>query len=291
MTGDRLDLEVRELRILVAIAEHGSITAAAATLGIRQPGVSRALSRLEARLGVRLVHRTTRSLELTPAGEAFRRAAVRALAAVDDAVAAARKQAGPLRLGFSWSAAGRHTVPILRTWHERYPSRPVQMNRHDDRSAGLDAGEVDLALVRVRLDRSRYAMIELNREGRCVAVPDGDPLAGRERVRLADLAGRALAVVSAYGTTTLDLWPVGARPTIVADARNIDDWLAVIAAGRAIGLTAASTAVQHPAPGIAFVPVADAPPLVTWLAWERSGQHPWRREFVELARGVVSIAG
>ena len=278
--------DVRHLRVLLAVAATGSLTGAAATLGMGQPGVSRALAQLEERVGVRLVRRTTRAVALTPAGEAFREPAARALAALGEAVAAARGRTGPLRLGFSWSAAGRHTVPMLHAWRERHPDRPVLLHRYDDRTAGLATGEVDLALVRLRLDPARYAGTPLFREGRCVAVADDDPLAARPGLALADLAGRPLAVVSAYGTTTLSLWPPDRRPVVAVDARNIDDWLAVIAAGEAVGVTAGSTAHAHPVPGVTYVPLVDAPPVEVRLAWRREAVHPWRREFVDLAREV-----
>jgi DNA-binding transcriptional LysR family regulator len=280
-------IEVRHLRTVVAIAEHGSLTGAAAALGLGQPGVSRALAQVEARLGVRLVQRTTRSTELTPAGEAFREAAVRALVAIADAATAARGRTPPLRWGFSWSAAGRHTLPVLHEWRRRYPDRPVEVRRSDDRTAGLATGEADVAVVRVRLEAARYARSELFRERRCVAVADADPLAGRAELRLADLAGRPLAIASSYGTTTTALWPPGRRPVVTVDVRTIDDWLAVIGSGQAIGVTAESTAHQHPLPGITYVPVVDAPPIVVWLAWRRDRVHPWQRAFLQVARQVV----
>jgi DNA-binding transcriptional LysR family regulator len=285
------DVEVRHLHVLVAIAGTGTLTGAAAMLGIGQPAVSRALAQLEERLGVRLVNRTTRSVRLTPAGHAFHEGAVRSLAALDAAVAAARGERQPLRLGFSWSAAGRHTFPLLRSWRELHPEIPLEVHRHDDVTAGLAGADVDVALVRSRLDESRYAHAELLRERRLVAVAEGDPLAGRASVRLADLAGRPLAVTTAYGTTTLALWPPGQEPVIVADARNIDDWLAVIGSGAAVGVTAASTADQHAVPGIRYVPLEDAPPIVAHLAWERRRDHPARAAFVRLARRVVRDDG
>jgi len=285
-----MDVDVRHLRVLLAVAGTGSLTAAAAVLGMGQPGVSRALAQLESRLGVRLVQRTTRAVALTPAGEAFREPAARALAALTEAVTAARGLTGPLRLGFSWSAAGRHTVPVLHAWRERHPERPVQVRRHDDRTAGLATGEVDVAVVRVRLDPARYARAQLLAEGRCAALADDDPLAARPHLALDDLAGRRLAVVSAYGTTTLSLWPADRRPVVAVDARNVDDWLAVIAAGEAIGVTVESTAHAHPVPGITYVPLAGAPPVTVWLAWRRDAAHPWRGDFVALARAVCAPA-
>jgi DNA-binding transcriptional LysR family regulator len=77
MDGRGVDeLELRHLRVLVALAREGTFTDAAIDLGLSQPDVSRSLARLEQLVGVELVARTTRSLELTPAGQAAVVAAV-----------------------------------------------------------------------------------------------------------------------------------------------------------------------------------------------------------------------
>ena len=87
-------LDVRSLRVLVALAEEGTFTDAAIRLGTGQPAVSRALARLEAHLDVQLLQRTTRSLRLTPAGEACYAAAVEALAALANLCAQASQADG-----------------------------------------------------------------------------------------------------------------------------------------------------------------------------------------------------
>src|SRR3954464_11620197 len=82
--------EIEEIVAFLRVAETGSFTAAGERLGLPKSTVSRRVARLEAKLGVQLVHRTTRSLALTEAGNMFHDRASRALAALEEATLAAR---------------------------------------------------------------------------------------------------------------------------------------------------------------------------------------------------------
>src|SRR5690348_12137766 len=104
------------LRYFLVVAQERHFTRAAERIGIAQPALSARIRRLEADLGTQLLVRTTRTVELTPAGMALAESAPAALAAVDRAFDAARRvgigAAGPLRIGYSLSA-GAETAPTL----------------------------------------------------------------------------------------------------------------------------------------------------------------------------------
>ena len=170
---------------LVALAAEGSFTDAAIALGVGQSAVSRTLAQLERIVGVVLVHRTTRSVTLTPAGEAARAAAVDALRALDAVADAATGRSRPLRIGYSWAALGRYTTDILRTWREQCPDRPLEVHRIDERLAGLRTGVVDLAVIRGERPTGALRTQLLFTEGRVAAVPAGHPLASAAAVSLA----------------------------------------------------------------------------------------------------------
>ena len=125
-----MDLEVRQLRVLVAVDEERSFTAAADRLGMSQAAVSRALAALEHELGTRLMHRTTRRVEPTEAGASFTATARRVLAELDRAVAEARGERSVIRVGYQWAALGAHTTPVLRTWN-----RDARRHAHAARAA------------------------------------------------------------------------------------------------------------------------------------------------------------
>ncbi|WP_433506481.1 LysR family transcriptional regulator [Pseudonocardia halophobica] len=285
-----MSADLRHLRAFLAIAEAGAITRAAARLHIGQPALSRTLHQLETHLGVRLVERSTHHLALTPAGLAFRERAERAVEAVDallDPARAAEWLRVPLRLGHAWSALGGRTPELLRRWRAEHPDLPLELVQLDTRTAGLADGRVDAAVLRgrVRIPGTRAA--RLPDETRVAAVPEGDALAARASLTLADLVGRTVAVNRVTGTTTASLWPADSRPEISWVATT-EDWLVRIASGGgAVGVTPAATSQLHRFPGVAYVPLADAPPVPVWLVWTDPPTHPAVPRLVELVQEVT----
>ncbi|MFJ2771875.1 LysR family transcriptional regulator [Streptomyces sp. NPDC087300] len=285
-------LELRHLRCFLAVADEGNITRAAARLRITQPAASRTLAALEDALGSRLVDRSTHHLTLTPEGRAFRDKAALAVAAFEDALDAGRSVRRALRLGHAWSAAGAYTTPLLRRWRAAHPDVPLELLRIDDRTAGLARGAVDAALLRGPVGTPGLVTELLHTEARVAAVPADGPLAGRWRLALGDLADQPVALNTVSGTTTPDLWPAENRPTAMITVANTDDWLAAIAASRAVGVTTTATAALHPHPGVAYVPLTDAPPVPVFLA-RRDGppSHPALGELCALAHEITGGAG
>ncbi|GAA0259513.1 LysR family transcriptional regulator [Cryptosporangium japonicum] len=276
-----MDVELRHLRALVAIVDAGTVTAAAAALGVAQPALSRTLRQLENRVGTRLVDRDTRHLEPTPRGRALYDRARAILTAVEDALAEA---AGPrpLRLGYSWAALGSRTTPLLRAWRATHPDVPVEVHRVDSRTAGLEHGLVDVALL--RSEPVGFPGRPLYREPRLAALPDIHPLAARDVLTLDDLAAETLALIPPVGTTSLDLWPPERRPTRIVELSNVDEWLNAIASGGAVGVTAAATRHTHAYPGVVYRPLADVPPITVYVAWADGPPHPALPDFLDHLR-------
>ncbi|MGW8886647.1 LysR family transcriptional regulator [Streptomyces sp. NPDC055749] len=280
-------IELRHLRAFLAVADEGNVTRAAARLNLTQPAVSRTLAALEKHLGVRLVDRSTHHLALTAEGAAFRDKAAAAVAAFDEAVDPDRLRHWPLRIGHAWSAFGPYTTPLLRAWHERHPRTPLELLRIDDRTAGLTRGEVDAALLRGPVDTPGLVTEVLFTEDRVAAVTADGPLAARTSLTLSDLSDGPVVLNTVSGITTLDLWPPHDRPTTTLTVANTDDWLTAIAAGRASGVSAVSTAAMHPHAGVAYRPLDDAPPVPVLLARRDAPGHPALPELAALAREIV----
>lgn len=284
-------IEIRHLRAFLAVADEASVTRAAARLRLTQPAVSRTLAALESRLGIRLVDRSTHHLELTPEGVAFRDKAAAAVATFDEALDPGGLRRRPLRLGHAWSAFGRYTTPLLRSWQERHPQTPLELRRIDDRTAGLTRGEVDAALLRGPVEAPGLITEVLYEEERVAAVAADGPLASRTTLRLSDLATGTVVLNTVSGTTTPGLWPPDARPAATLTVANTDDWLAAIAAGRGTGVSAASTAGMHPHAGVAYRPLVDAPALPVLLARRDAPGHPALADLASLAREIVARDG
>jgi DNA-binding transcriptional LysR family regulator len=275
-------LELRHLRVLLAIADRGTLTDAAAELGLSQPAVSRSLAQLEVILGAPLVARTTRELHLTAAGERVVDAARATLRAADGVVDAATGVVPPLRVGYSWAALGEHTTTVLRLWRRRHPTVALELRRVDARDAGLRRGLVDVAIVRGEFREPGVRTEWLWDESKLAALPTGHPLAARTDLRMADLASETVALTSGIGTTALDQWPPAVRPRHSIETGNTDEWLTVIAAGDAVGVTPTGTAVQHQRSGVVYVPLLDGDPVPVLAAWPQRAAHVAVPELLDL---------
>ncbi|NEA08688.1 LysR family substrate-binding domain-containing protein, partial [Streptomyces sp. SID10692] len=208
--------------------------------------------------------------------------------AFDEAVGPGRPGPRPLRLGHAWSAFGPYTTPLLRAWQERYPGTPLELLRIDDRTAGLTRGEVDAALLRGPVEAPGLVTEVLYTEVRVAAVTADGPLARRESLALADLAGGPVVLNPVSGTTTVELWPPHTRPAATLTVGNTDDWLTAIAAGRGSGVSTTSTAVLYPHAGVAYVPLDDAPGVPVLLARRDAPGHPALPRLAALAREIIA---
>jgi len=189
-----MPVELRHITSFLVLAEELHFGRSAARLHISQPSLSLQLQQLERRVGVQLVARTSHSVRLTPAGEAFRREAGPLIGQLDRAVEAAR-QAGPaasghLRIGFNFPAGQRVLVPALARMRDTYPQvRTSLLQRHTcGQLAELRRGRLDLAFVYGTCEDegiSQRPILTLPVVGICAS---DHPLATGERVRWPELA-------------------------------------------------------------------------------------------------------
>ena len=146
-------LDVTRLRVLVAVARHGSVTAAARELNYAQPSVSHHLARLEAETGVRLIQRAGRGIRLTEAGRLLADRAAEVLGRLDAAenelAAHAGLSAGRVRLAAFPSALGTIVPAAAAMLRAEYPGMDVRLTEAEPPEAlrMLRAGYVDVALV------------------------------------------------------------------------------------------------------------------------------------------------
>ncbi len=137
----------QEMQVFVRIAERGSFTQAADDLQLPRATVSNLIQRLEARLGVRLLERTTRMVRLTPDGEAYRQRCVGLLADLEEADGLFRQAEpkGLLRVNLQGTLARRFVVPALPAFLARHPQLELQIGE-DDRLVDLVREGVDCVL-------------------------------------------------------------------------------------------------------------------------------------------------
>lgn len=191
-------MESRELTYFVAVAEEQSFTRAADRLGIAQPPLSRAIQRLERRLGVRLLDRTSREVSLTHAGEVLLREGRKALTALATAERSAR-QAGHAATRLTVVLKPGCDAGLLGSVLPRFANHPdavdveVRLCGIGEEKASLRDATADVALIRLpQDDLSGLAVEYLLTEREVAVLPPGHRLAGRSSVRMTDLAGESV---------------------------------------------------------------------------------------------------
>ena len=190
-------MELRQLRYLVALADECHFTRAAAREHIAQPALSQQIRRLEAEVGLALVERTTRKVALTGAGELLVARARHILSELDAAQAELQTLAGVQ--GGRLSVGALHTMGpvdlslLLASFHRNHPAveLTVREQSSEELAEMLRDDVIDLAFLSVteRIQRRGLELHPLVSEELVVVVPDQHPLAGRDVVRLAELAG------------------------------------------------------------------------------------------------------
>ncbi len=172
------------MEVFAVVADAGSLSAAGRTLGLTPSAISRTIDRIEARLGVRLMLRTTRLLTLTAEGLSYLGAARRILADLDDAEQAVADQGAPrgrLRVSAALAHGRLVVVPLLKGFVARYPHILVDINL-TDAVVDVAAGQADVAIRFGLLADSALTARKLGETGRIVvASPDylaqhGEPM-------------------------------------------------------------------------------------------------------------------
>lgn len=244
-------MELRHLRYFIAVAEELHFTRAAQRLSIAQPPLSQQIKSLEQEVGVELLRRTKRRVELTDAGRCFLDEARRAVAQVDQAVAEARRAArgeiGRVLVGFVGSATYTVLPQVFRAFRGRYPSVEVVLRELTtaQQIAALSSGEIDLGFVRAPPDHEDLVSRVLVDEPFVAALPRRHPLARGPKVRVADLAGepfilfpRPLAA-GLYDAVVSACQRAGFSPRIVQETTQIPVMISLVAAGLGVALVPA----------------------------------------------------
>jgi DNA-binding transcriptional LysR family regulator len=294
-----MNIELRHLRYFVAVAEEASFTAAATRVHVAQQVLSTQIRQLEEAIGSQLLNRTSRGVTLTPAGAAFLDAAREVLAGLDRGVTAARNAAsavaGKLSVGLGPGCENETRTSLLTTFENAYPEVDLRLQTFDmtQPSAGLLDHSSDVALLRPPVAAPGIELVIVRSEPRVFALPVGHPLAGRDELRLADVAGlpwvsAGLATDGCEPAAWQDDWlikprPGGDVPIIGATARTVDEWCEHVVAGHGISLCPASAARFHSRPGVCFVPSAGLPQTTMCVAWRTGDTRPMVRHFVSLA--------
>src|SRR5690242_3497678 len=185
-------VESRRLRYFVAVAEELSFVRASQRLRIAPPALSRAISELEAHLGVRLFDRSSRHVALTEAGSALLPDVRRALQDLDAATSRIQRLSGPerrLTVAYKSDMDGGLLQQIGDVLATEHPAASVEalLGGWGEQPEQLRQGLADIALLYEPFDQEGLAFELLIEEQRLVALPTAHPLASRDLVSLSQL--------------------------------------------------------------------------------------------------------
>jgi DNA-binding transcriptional LysR family regulator len=275
------DLDVRQLRTFVAVAELGNFTSAAARLQTSQPNVSRTVASLERTLGVRLLERSTHDCALTQAGEVLLARARLVLESVELAVSLTRRAAGPARRLIIAvkpdSDAG--LLPQILDRYERHPDCPpaeLLFRETPGLTPAVRAGDADIALVTGPCDTGGLDAEELWHEQRLAVLPAAHRLAGRQQLTICDFAGQPVICWPALPTELdryyrgADQLPPGQPGQGGPSATSLAEALRLVELGRGVTYLPDSVARRFQRPGLTARPVHGLSGSTALLAW-RSG--------------------
>lgn len=259
--SDRLE----QMRCFVTAAEARGFSAAARRLGVSQSSVSKQVARLEAALGVMLLHRTTRAVELTEEGTAYLDAARRVVAAVaeaDNAIGLANLEAGRIRLSAPQTFFTDKLAPMLARFLEQHPRIEIDAVV-TDRAVDFLAEGIDLS---IRVGRLADATVEAQIVGiaRRMLVASPTYLARRGRPGgVADLAGHACLSYALLGDGPVWVFANGERVAVGGPLRsdNPAALRAAALAGIGIALSAHWMFEDDLAAGALEPVLPDCPPL------------------------------
>lgn len=296
-------MDLRHLRYFIAIAEEGSLTVAAGKrLHTAQPSLSRQMRDLEAELGCKLMLRSVKGIELTPAGRVFLDHARMVLSQAETAIAAARRAAAPAKaifaLGFLTGHEFQWLAAVMRIMRDALPNTEVVIHSlsSPELAEGLARGKIDLAFLRHERNARGIVFTRLIEEPLIVLMRAEHRLTVRQAITPEDIAGEQLvgvpqdkspvlrAVTDAYGVTLgIDL-----TPDYLVD--NLSMAMSLVASTGGIALMPLYALNLLP-PSVVSRPLAGVAPVIELsLGYHEANQSPLLKEIVSRI-GELTFAG
>lgn len=289
-----MNFSFEQLRGFVAVAEERHFGRAAIRLNMTQPPLSRQIQKLERSVGVQLLERDNRRVDLTAAGFAFLVEARQLLALAATAPDLARRigagSSGTVRLGFTAAATFRALPELLNRIASELPGIEVELREMITReqTEALHSGEIDAGLARPWFDPAVLDNRVVEREDLLLVVPAGHALTGLGRPVLPeDLADEPLIMHSPEEAQYLHQQVLAAvpltRPHIVHTVSQLLTMVSLVSAGRGLAFVPASMVRLNMA-GLAYLRLAprSTPSVELHLLWLRESRNPALWKVLEL---------
>ena len=293
-----MPFDMRQIQYALAAADHGSFYRAARALNVEQSTLSRAILKLERSVGMPIFKRSRAGITTTLAGDAFIRGAKPMIAAADKLVAmmraAGQGRAGGLMLGHNSSVSAGHLRATLMAWHDGHPDVEIECVE-DNRSvllAGLDRGEVDIAILMGTANYDGFHCEPLWSERMLAALPTSHPLAARDVIHWTDLRGERFVLPAADpGLEVRDillgrLAMAGHKPDIRVQQASRETILSILASCSGVSIVCeGSTGARYP--DVVYRPIhGEQGPALTGYSgcWRDDNYNPTLRRFLEFVK-------
>jgi DNA-binding transcriptional LysR family regulator len=285
-------VETRHLKYFIAVAEERHFGRAALRLHMAQPPLSQQIRQLEDQLGTPLLIRTTRKVELTPAGQVLLdrgRVLLQELDALEEDVQQVGAGAtGVLRVGFTGTATYRLMPSIVQAARRALPGLRITVQGEmltPQMESALEDGRLDVAVLRPPVRSSAVALKLLEQDQLVAALPADSALAEKGSLELSELAGQdfiSYPSYSAVSSISADACrKAGFQPHLVQEARETSTLLSLVAAGMGIALVP-MTSRMFSFQGVVFRPLRNPPPVDLAVAWNRNSETELLQNFLRL---------
>ena len=292
-------MELRQLKYFVAVAEERSFGRAAKRLHMSQPPLSTQIKNLENELGVTLLNRSTRRVDLTDSGRTFLSRAREILASVEEAGAEARGAGsglrGRLEIGFVSSATLSLLPPALQRFRERFGGVELDLRELSsvEQVEALYEEGIRVGLVRLPMRAPGIKFEPILAEPLVVALPVGHPLKYSQKIPLDEVAGLPLIFFQrrlepgSHGQIVELLGRVGALPKVAQYSVHLQTVIGLVASGMGVAILAESARRLH-REGVVYRPL-DVPDASSWLGLARleRDESPLVENFVQVVREVA----
>ena len=287
-------MELRHLQYFIAVAEELHFGKAALRLNMTQPPLSQQIKQLEKEVGVTLLKRTKRVVELSAAGESFLKHSRNAIEQIDKAIEMAQRTArgelGRLVVGFVGSATYEFLPPIIREFREKFPSVKLDLREISSfrQQEELLKGNIDIGILHPALQHSALHMEKVQSSPCILALPKQHPLTAKQTIDIQDLKNQPIITLAKETWPTLYLEFVnfceqaGFKPKIVQEATEYQMVIGLVSAG--IGVTfVPSSAKKQFNLEVAYRDINQVQLTAEWvIAYRKDNQNPILKHFLEI---------
>jgi DNA-binding transcriptional LysR family regulator len=290
-------MELRQLNYFVTVAEELHFGKAADRLQITQPALSKQIASMEQALGLQLLARTKRTVQLTPAGQVFFEQAQQLLNQAEAAIQLTQRtdrgDVGQLVIGFTATAV--HTVmpQVVCDFRQEYPNVEISIIElaTEAQVAALNQGKLDLAFLHPPIDARGIELHPILTEEFVAVLPQQHPLLDYDRIPLAAFATEPLIIHPRNeGPTLYDGFvqvcqAAGFQPRIVKESISLQTRVCWVAIG--IGITFVSSQLQFlVGRNVVCRPLETCPiQLKLAAAWRQNAANPTLRAFIKVLQG------